>query len=416
VLQELFACYDRASADWRAFETFRERAGPAFERSCLFLALRTHFAKARSSAGDWHEWPKEFRSCNSSAIERFATEQAVAVTFQAWLQFIADSQLRACREAAGEMAVGLYRDLAVGADPGGAETWANPLAVVDTAQVGAPPDIYNPQGQDWGLPPFSPRALRAEGYRSFIDLVRANMRHAGGLRIDHVMALQQLYWVPKGKSPAEGAYVSYPLEDLVGILALESHRNRCLVVGEDLGTVPHGFRERMERGNILSYRVIFFEKDESRYIAPEDYPPLALAVAGNHDLPTLRAWWRGQDLKLKHALNLFPTELEAARAASDRDEDRQALDRALRKTEVVGNSSLDEGSFVEAAHEFLARTPCVLTMLQLDDITGEVDPVNVPTTSSEHANWRRRQSVELEQLSEQPGFISATQALRMHRK
>jgi 4-alpha-glucanotransferase len=416
VLHELFACCDRASPEWRAFGMFRERAGPAFERSCLFLALRTHFAKSPSGVGDWHGWPEEFRRVNSPAIERFATEHADAVTFQAWLQFIADSQLRACRDAAGEMAVGLYRDLAVGADPGGAETWANPLAVVDTAQVGAPPDIYNPQGQDWGLPPFSPRALRTEGYRSFIDLVRANMRHAGALRIDHVMALQQLYWVPKGRSPADGAYVSYPLEDLVGILALESHRNRCLVVGEDLGTVPRGFRERMERGNILSYRVIFFEKDGYGYFAPEDYPPLALAVAGSHDLPTLRAWWRGQDLKLKQALDLFPTELEAAQAASDRGKDRQALTSALRNTEIIGNSSLDEDSFVEAAHEFLARTPCILTMLQLDDITGEVDPVNVPTTSNEHANWRRRQSVELEQLSEHPAFISATETLRTQRR
>jgi len=415
VLQDLFLCCDRASSEWRAFETFRERAGPAFERSCLFLALRTHFANGPSSVGDWHGWPEEYRSCSSPAIEQFATEHADAVTFQAWLQFTADSQLRACRDAAGEMAVGLYRDLAVGADPRGAETWANPLAVVDTAQVGAPPDIYNPQGQDWGLPPFSPRALRAEGYRSFIDLVRANMRHAGALRIDHVMALQQLYWVPKGQSPADGAYVSYSLEDLVGILALESHRNRCLVVGEDLGTVPRGFRERMERGNILSYRVIFFEKGEHGYIAPEDYPPLALAVAGSHDLPTLRAWWRGQDLKLKQALDLFPTDLETAQAASDRGKDREALSRALRNAEVVGNSSLDEGSFVEAVHDFLARTPCILTMLQLDDITGEVDPVNVPTTSSEHANWRRRLSLHLEQLSEHPGFISAIEILQTQR-
>src|SRR6202044_3969825 len=140
------------------------------------------------------------------------------------------------------MAVGLYRDLAVGADPSGAETWSNQQTVVMQARVGAPPDIYNPAGQDWGLPPFHPRALRSEGYRSFIELLRANMRHAGGLRIDHVMGLQHLFWVPAGKPPAEGAYVRYPMDDLIGILALESPRQRCLVVGEDLGTVPEGFR------------------------------------------------------------------------------------------------------------------------------------------------------------------------------
>ena len=177
---------------------------------------------------DWHQWPEEYRRPDSPETVTFAHEHADEVTFQAWLQFIADRQLLDCHEAASEMRVGLYRDLAIGASPGGAETWGNCAAVIDGVQVGAPPDIYNPPGQDWGLPPFDPRALRREAYRSFIELLRANMRHAGGLRIDHVMGLQQLYWIPRGRPPSEGAYVAYPLEDLLGILALESHRHRCL--------------------------------------------------------------------------------------------------------------------------------------------------------------------------------------------
>jgi glycogen operon protein len=229
------------------------------QRSCVFQAIREHLTRTDPALTAWRTWPAELRDANGPAVEQFAGAHAERVTFRAWLQWLADTQLGAAARAAREagMAIGLYRDLAVGADRDGAETWSNPHAVVSGAQVGAPPDIHNPAGQDWGLPPFNPRALREEGYRSFIELVRANMRHAGGLRIDHVMALQHLYWVPRGSTPADGAYVAYPLDDLVGILALESRRHQCLVVGEDLGTVPEGFRERMAAANILSYRVLF---------------------------------------------------------------------------------------------------------------------------------------------------------------
>jgi 4-alpha-glucanotransferase len=408
VLRALFDCCDRTADLWREFETFRSQAGPSFERGCLFLALRSHFAADSQSTGDWHGWPPAFRSADSPAVQQFAEQRTEDVTFQAWMQFVADTQLRACSGAASAMAVGLYRDLAVGASRGGAETWANPSAVIDTVQVGAPPDIYNPQGQGWGLPPFNPRALRAEGYRSFIELLRANMRHAGGLRIDHVMALQQLYWVPEGHTPSEGAYVRYPLEELVGILALESQRAECLVVGEDLGTVPEGFRERMEAAQILSYRVLFFEKDETGYISPSDYPLLAVAVAGSHDLPTLRAWWDGSDLALKSQLGLYPTEEDGMRAAQDRDADRASMARLLSDQTPGPAAEIDAEQFVEAAHRLLADTRCVVRMLQIDDLTGEVDPVNVPSTAEEHPNWRRRLSVSLEQLVEDSRFISAT--------
>ena len=250
-------------ARWRAFEAFRREQGEMLERNYLFLALREHFAKQAASRADWHAWPEEYRDPASAAVARFAAENRHRVDFFAWLQWVADEQLGLAANTAKDrgMAVGLYRDLAVGADRAGAETWADSAAVVSAAQVGAPPDIHNPAGQNWGLPPFHPRALREEGYRSFVQLLRANMRHAGGLRIDHAMGLQHLYWVPQGQEPSAGAYVRYPMEDLIGILALESHRHKCLVVGEDLGTVPEGFRERMAKANILSYRVLFFDQE-----------------------------------------------------------------------------------------------------------------------------------------------------------
>ena len=422
VLKRLFdAC--RGSADlarWRAFEAFRRERGEVFERNCLFLALREHFAHEDPSRADWHAWPQEYRDPASPAVARFAEENRRRLDFIAWRQWVADEQLGAAAAAAKErgMAVGLYRDLAVGADRAGSETWADAAAVVSGAQVGAPPDIYNPAGQNWGLPPFHPRALREEGYRSLVELVRANMRHAGGLRIDHVMGLQHLYWVPQGSKPSAGAYVRYPIEDLLGILALESHRHRCLVVGEDLGTVPEGFREGMAEANILSYRVLFFEQEPETgtFLPPSAYPAPALAVIGSHDLPTLRGWWEGRDLDLKEQLGLYPEDGEASRQRRARERDRMQLLEALRRERLLPDvGEPDIPTLARAAHVFLARTPSVLAMAQMDDLTDEADPVNVPATSDEYPNWRRRLSMTLEELAARPRFIDIAEIFRAER-
>ncbi len=417
VLRMLFAAVaaQRRSRAWRGYRRFEREAGEAVRRACVFMALREYFSARDSALADWRLWPVEFRDPDSPAVETFAARHADLVGFQIWLQYVADSQLKAAAEAAAPMVVGLYRDLAVGADPAGAETWSNQRSVVAGAHVGAPPDIYNPPGQDWGLPPFDPMALREEAYRSFIDLVRANMRHAGGLRIDHVMGLMQLYWVPRGRSPRHGTYVQYPIDDLVGILALESHRQRCLVVGEDLGTVPAGFRERMAAANILSYRVLYFERDEHGFLPPERYPELALAVASSHDLPTLRAWWATSDLALKAELKLYPTAEDRRTARRERSRDRSELQHALRR-EGLAREVLAEDRLFEAAHAFLGRTPCMLATVQTDDITDEITPVNVPTTSDEHPNWRRRSSLTLEQLAKSPRLAKVGSIFRAERR
>jgi 4-alpha-glucanotransferase len=403
VLRLVFASVDESSVRYAAFEQFMRLGGVPLQRATLFQALRSHFSSGDPDRSDWRAWPPEYRDSDSDDVARFGRENRDELRFLAWLQWICDEQLAAAAAAARatHMRIGLYRDLAVGADPNGAEIWANAEAVVQTASIGAPPDIYNPPGQNWGLPPFHPRALRAEGYRSFIDLVRANMRHAGAIRIDHVMALQHLYLIPHGHEPGDGAYVGYPLDDLVGILALESSRHNCLVIGEDLGTVPAGFRERMDAANILSYRVLFFETDpvDGSFVAPERYPERAVAVVGSHDLPTLRAWMDGTDIDLRARLGLL-REAEATDQREARGRARAALLAALRKCHLLTLSDeTNYGAVLVSVHAFLARSNAVLAIAQIDDVSGESDPVNVPTTNEQYPNWRRRISATVEELA-----------------
>ena len=403
VLRLLFHAYEeqKDSEQTEAFAAFHNERRALLDRACTFQAMREFFTSQEPAISDCAQWPEEYRSSHSPAIESFAKEHAELIRFHLWLQWIADAQLKAAAAAADGMAVGLYRDLAVGAHPSGAELWSHPDELVSGAQIGAPPDALGPSGQNWGLPPLHPIAAREHAYASFITLLRANMRYAGGLRIDHAMALQRLYWVPKGNDALHGAYVHYAIEDLIGILALESQRHRCLVVGEDLGTVPEGFRERMAEANILSYRVLFFERKKKQFLRPQQYPHLALGVASNHDLATLRGWWQGSDIDLKERLGLFPEGPASAR--TEREEDRHALLALFQEEGLLQESGEVQGEqFSRAAHAFLARSNALLTLVELDDVMEEEVQVNVPGTSSENPNWRRRPSLTLEELAKDP--------------
>ena len=409
-LRLLFETFTKTAEPARkeAWEAFRAEKGQSLERASLFQVLRQHFAKESPEEADWRRWPAQLQTAGSEEEQQFAQEHQGEVDFQAWLQFVADEQLAlAAAEARRQgMAIGLYRDLAVGCDASGAETWANPPAFLERTLVGAPPDIFNPAGQNWGLPPFDPAALTEEGYRSFVELIRANMGHAGGLRIDHVMGLRRLYCIPEGKSSAEGAYVSFPLDDLIGVLALESQRQQCLVVGEDLGTVPPGFREKLAAANILSYRVLFFEQDfnTSVFVQPQAYPELALAVTGSHDLPTLQAWWIGDDIGLKDRLGLYSGPEETRDQQERRQRERRNILAAFNEAGLFNQypdpEALSAELFAEHAHRYLAMTDSVLIATQLDDMTGEVEPVNVPGTSSENPNWRRKYRLSVEDLAQ----------------
>jgi 4-alpha-glucanotransferase len=362
---------------------------------------------------DWRRWPHEFRSPQSPAVREFRRTYAELIDFHRWLQFEVDRQLgeAAERARASGMAIGLYQDLAIGTSPAGSDTWSLPDLFVRGACIGAPPDPYSATGQNWGLPPIDPRRLKENGYRYFIRLVRAAFRHAGALRIDHVMGLFRTFWIPDGHSGTDGAYVRYPSDDLLGILALESVRNNALVVGEDLGTVPPDVPPALGKWGVLSSKVLYFERGDGGSFTPADrYPTNALATANTHDMATLAGFWEGMDIQLRADVGLIRAG-DVAAAREERSRDKRQLLRLLSHAGVLDkrvDPDADEPdiSVAElrgAVHDFLAITPSVLVGVALDDVAGEVDPVNVPGVGQEqHPSWTRRMMKSLPSLRGDP--------------
>jgi (1->4)-alpha-D-glucan 1-alpha-D-glucosylmutase len=316
------------------------------------------------------------------------------------------------------MAVGIYLDLAISIDRGGAESWANQKLYAVGASVGAPPDEVNLLGQNWGLPPLRPNELEASRYEAFIATLRANMRYSGALRIDHVMGLYRLYWIPPGASAAEGAYVHYPFADLLTILALESVRNECMVIGEDLGTVPDAVREGLQGARVMSYRVLYFERDKAgAFKPPEHYPVDALVAASTHDLATLAGYWESHDLEVRSQLDLFPSEEVRREYVANRSADIARLREALEREGLLPASdsaprtaSLDPTT-AEAIHAYLARTPARLFVVQIEDVLGVRDQPNLPGTVEEQPNWRRRLPLRLDEIERDERFLRTAQTL-----
>ena len=364
----------RDRARWSAFDAFKTAAGEALRRQALFDALQEHFHAADSSVWGWPAWPDDYRDPASPSIVAFANAHAERVDFFAWLQWQAHLQRAAVAERARRagLAVGLYTDLAVSVDRGGAEAWAAQHLYAIGAGVGAPPDAFNLDGQDWGLPPTIPRKLRECAYAPYVATLRANMRDAGALRIDHVMGLSRLYWVPSGAAPANGAYVRYPLDDLLGLLALESERHRCLVVGEDLGTVTDDVREALARNDVLSYRVLLFERD----------------------------------IALRAELGRLGADANVAAHMAERVRDRGELLDALAQAGLLPDGTpLDPHAvaaltpaLATALQTFLASTPCALMVVQPEDVFDVREQANLPGTVLEHPNWRRKLPVALEDV------------------
>ncbi|MDI1261467.1 malto-oligosyltrehalose synthase [Aquabacterium sp.] len=410
----------------RAFRAFQKERGSELRRQALFETLQAHFHAQDSAVWGWSLWPQAYRDPESLAVADFEREHEVQVEFFEYLQWQAELQLQSAQARAESlgMAIGLYRDLAVGVNEGGAETWSRQNLYAMSLHVGAPPEEYNLAGQDWGLPPMIPSRLRDQDFQPFIDTLRANMRCAGALRIDHVMALMRLFWIHPEDGAKSGAYMSYPFEEMMGILALESHHHRCLVIGEDLGTVPPAMREAMREQYLLSYCPLFFERThDGRFKPPADWPLHALAVVSTHDLPTLRGFWNGKDVDLRTELGLFPSEEVRAQQVVGRAQDRAQLLLALAQEGVIPQGSvhppgMDDTSpaFTDAVYSFLGRTPSQLVGVQLEDVTQQLIQVNIPGTSeSQFPNWRRKLGVTLESLASDPRLLSIGAALRRAR-
>ncbi len=368
----------------------------------------------------WPAWPAELRDPSQAGVPAFERAHADEVRFHEWLQWLAEEQLGAAQRLARDlgMAIGLYGDHAVGVNPSGSETWSDQALYRRSAGVGAPPDALALKGQDWGIPPLDPNVLKAEAYRPFRDLIAANMRHFGALRLDHIMALYRQWWVPVGLGAADGGYVHYPLDDLMSVLALESERRSCLVIGEDLGTVPREMSVAMDERTVYSYRVLLFEKHaDGRFRRPDEYPRRAMAAVTTHDLPTLAGYWSGNDIELRERLALYPSEQVRLHVLNERARDREALLAALASAGLApgGTDALRGEAPSRPVHIYLARSAAALVALQIEDLAGMTDPVNVPGTSDEYPNWQRKMNCGLEELLAREGvrqLLAEVQAAR----
>lgn len=404
-----------------AFQGFLDRVGEDGLRFAAFEALHEKFALEGTPY--WRQWPEEYRRPDSPAVRAFLETCGEKVEFFLWLQFIADQQLSDAqsRGKAAGAAIGLYRDLAVGIAGDGAEAWIEQDRLALGVSVGAPPDPLAPKGQDWGLLPFNPLALREAAYAPFLAMMEANMRHAGALRLDHAMSLARLYWVPPGLPADQGAYVRYPVEDLFRLVALASRRARCLVIGEDLGTVPDGFRERMAAMDVFAYRVMVFEKmKDGGARPPEAYESRALAVVATHDLPSLRGWWGEKDIDRREKLNLYPREGQAAEERAARAGDRVALVSALSQRGLLPEDfpvtpALTDAQAVAlaaAAHGWMGQAASRLMMVQPEDALGLELQLNLPGTTTQHPNWRLRYKAEVPALLADKRLVATATALK----
>jgi 4-alpha-glucanotransferase len=426
VLRLLYETFRKMHGDPKAprthrgqeFARFAAAKGGTLVRFGQFSALAEHFQK-----GDWRHWPQAYQDPENPAVAEFARLHPQEVGLAQYGQWLAEAQQgEACRAARTHgLAFSLYEDLALGVNPGGFDTWAHQDLFALDAASGAPADAFNPKGQNWGLPPMIPERLRASGYRLFIDTLRANLPVGGMLRLDHVMGLFRLLWIPKGAEASQGAYVRYPERELLAILALESQRRRALIIGEDLGTVPPRIRQELARAGVFSYRVFYFERDENRhFLPPEAYPAQAMATATTHDLPTLAGFWQGTDLALKQKLNLYPGHHLAAEDTAARDEDRRFLLAALKRQRLLPvsmepppvNRAADTSTLREAVLTYLSGSRAALMEVRLEDIFGVAEQQNLPGTKDEHPNWRLKMPLTLEEMIHDPE--PARLAARLH--
>jgi 4-alpha-glucanotransferase len=377
------------------FHLFRRAGGAQLVAHALFEACHARFYGHDHGLWHWRGWPAGFRNLSAAAMKRLAGENEDEVAFHMFLQWLAARQFREAADAAaeGEMRIGIIKDIAVGADGGGSEAWSDPDRMLTGASIGSPPDAFNTLGQKWGVTTFSPAGIAARGFQAFIALLRRSLADAGGVRIDHILGLQRLWIVPDAAAPAEGAYIRYPLVDLLRLVALEAHRVGAMILGEDLGTVPEGFRERLAAFDIKGMQLLWFERDGRRFRPAGKWRKSAVAMTTTHDLPTVAGWWLGKDIAWRRRLKLFAVPSSAARAQAERERERRLLWQTfLREGAAEGPmpAANQPTKVIAAAISYLGKTSCDLALLPLEDALGRKEQPNLPGTTDQHPNWRRR--------------------------
>ena len=392
----------------KIFKAFVVEGGESLKTLAIYDALQESLVAQQKPSSGWPVFPKELSDFYNPAVKTFSKKNAKRVKFFLWLQWQAALQLEQANQVAeqNKMSIGLYRDLAVGVSEGSAEIWGNKELYCTKASIGAPSDILGPLGQNWGLPPMDPEKLYEQQYQPIIELFDANMRATGALRIDHVMALLRLWWVAKGDDAKEGGYVYYPVDDLLAILALESHRHQSLVIGEDLGTVPDEISTKLAENGVYSYRVFFFEQaDDGGFFSPAHYPEQSMSTLTTHDMPTLTGYWHCDDLALGKKLGLYPTDEILSTLYTSRHENKQSILDTLHGHHSVNDEVGRNGHNVAMSKALnfgmqlhMAAGSSALLSLQLEDWLEMDKPVNIPGTFNEYPNWRRKLSRNLQDI------------------
>ncbi len=395
------------------FNAFAREGGERLREHALFEAAHQKWF-ATENIWNWSEWPADWRDPASPTVAAFAATESRAIQYQIFLQWLADRSFAAAQAGARSegMRIGLIADLAIGMDRGGSHAWARHKDLLLGLSIGAPPDLMVPRGQDWGLTGFSPQALIANGFEPFLATLRAALRHAGGVRIDHAMGLTRLWLIPQGAAPKDGAYLRYPVDDLLRLIALESQRHNAIVIGEDLGTVPADFRNRMADVGMFGMDVLWFNRGKSRFMPPATWRRDAAAMTSTHDLPTVAGWWKGTDIGMREALGLIP---DAADQRKQRGTERSALWRSFKRAGVAsGTQPAPEAPdrVVDSAVRFVAKSASRLALIPIEDVLGLADQPNLPGTVDEHPNWRRRLEAAASDVLDTPAAQPRLDALR----
>ena len=423
VLAEAFEAFKRTATDEArdVFAHFVSQGGESLRMLATYDALQARLKQEGQPSWGWPVFPDEYKDYQSQAVLRFQQDHEEEIAFYAFLQWQAAEQLQQASQAARDagMTIGVYRDLAVGVSEGSAEIWGNKSLYCTNASIGAPPDILGPLGQNWGLPPMDPRELVEQGYQPIIDLFSSNMNGTGALRIDHVMALLRLWWVNRGDNAKDGGYVYYPVDDLLAILALESHRHQSLVIGEDLGTVPDEIRSKLADNGVYSYRVFFFEQaEDGGFFSPSHYPIQSMATLTTHDMPTLSGYWHCYDLELGKMLGLYPTDEILSQLYLDRHTNKQEILNSLHGHGAIANDVSRDVNYTPMTRSLnfgmqvhMATGSSALLSLQLEDWLEMDKPVNIPGTFNEYPNWRRKLVRNLEDIFADPALIALARSL-----